>query len=1240
MNLWVLSPNHEILASASNQNSKASHFWSDTWTDKLVNFDSTGTLTIDSNSDSASFFVEGNLVVVPDLDNDLILYRIINVQDVLDSTGHSKVVTVENEYIYDLYATIVTDASFTDETGYNLFNYVLAGTGWRLNQCEYVGGITTAFSGNLTAQAAMQQVIRASDAQINVTDPDDSTTVFTCEPKFHVIIRNGRIVDYVCDVYKQRGTNQGFRFEYKHDVTGLTRTMDFTRVYTAAKLVGGTAEGADTPTTIVSVNNGLDYVYNDEANHKWNPQGTGYLMTVLTNDKITNPQALKDWGQAKLNLLCNPSATYTADVAWLEGVAGWNTKTLRLGDTVKIIDMDMKPYMTVSARVIQLDISYSDSSQNKVTFGDFKTLQVEKMPSQIAKLQQQLYVSLREDQLNAVNGITPLLSNKESDGIRGHLQFLIDYMRNDLPLMVNSDYLVKAQFHQEEGRGGYFHPNSGTTESQFLVIKGLLRVYGITRDTTYLNLAEKMANAAVKYLYPLPMPDQIDDNHVWVPNWLYNAADPFVSEKYYVDKVVTFSNGYASFSTSFEARKVFKAMSTDSHLLWDDPFASVVGTEYPVESYTANGKQITVQMTNHSFNGSAKVVYSDLGGTVIQRNQIYEAYPIWRPMNYQEANAAVDSLWWALDCYNMLAQYSSDPKWQKAYELSLQTIPYMTDITKMNDFIGRDVSTDDPWSAIGTYNYVEENRGVKFSRDSNGDFVADIKASSDTAQVQVGNGNLKFSPTSDEKVNCNIASSRDMYLDMHLSTSDDYDENYLYINKLHLSGDGKLHTYTINVSDFIKLSDAIWDNNFYSHDSNYSAYSDSSSTVQVTNNVKDYVRSIFTLGTADGAYAQMGCYPAWSKVIDRMFTITYQSSQSIQIRLTDKNGWYWYATIPAKGSPEALNLTESMFTTSAGWQRNTGTAPSSIGYPCNNEIVFNATKTGTDLLIYYIGVKNPITSSDVVKRFYFATSETPAVKITVDYIRNSSIVKYKYAPAVALFTLNTTRGVVLDWHGAPYSGYQSPYAWWLVNNTDAMETNIQFLSDAQDAYQSETGVNGFFAPLFLWDRPDDNPYGTPNTWSWVGPDPNTSWGGYQYRALETTARCYYITGDVNARTVCRRFMLGIDNIWTTGHIPNQFPSSGTPSDGGFPDINCGALFMRAVMYMCLKDKDDQFQPIYQELLVKVRDEINDCWNTDGSLKGTWSYDHATWYAYAGGEILATFAFYINNGFVTLDDCSY
>ncbi|MED1205851.1 phage tail spike protein [Heyndrickxia acidicola] len=400
MNIWILNPKKEVIGSLSNDSTLSCPFWNDLQIQKLTDFDSSYTFTVPCNHEESNLLIAGNMIVIPDLDDDLILYRITQVEDgILDSTSgaHTKIVTCLDQYIFDLVNTFVSPQTFTNGLGRDIFNHILEGTGWVVNREEYIGAISTfTIEENTTAQAAMQAFVRSSTA----SDPNsglDATDItnFVCEPKFYIKMAGGQITDYCVDLFVQRGEDTGKRFEYTKDIAGVTRTEDISNLYTALKLVGGTdidkkytdtdvldADGNPTTITVRSVNNHLDYVYDDVANELYNPGGTGYLMGIATNSTITEPQALLNWGNNKLKQFNHPQYTYTVDVVMLEDY-GFTAEQVRLGDNVRVLDLSMNPPLVLEARVIEMDISYSDPSQNKVVLGDYIELSLGDTPSQI-----------------------------------------------------------------------------------------------------------------------------------------------------------------------------------------------------------------------------------------------------------------------------------------------------------------------------------------------------------------------------------------------------------------------------------------------------------------------------------------------------------------------------------------------------------------------------------------------------------------------------------------------------------------------------------------------------------------------------------------------------------------------------------------------------------------------------------------------------------------------------------------
>ncbi|EIX0107177.1 phage tail protein, partial [Listeria monocytogenes] len=225
--------------------------------------------------------------------------------------------------------------------------YILQQTGWSIGKREFVGQIRTIeFADNITAQAGLQQIIAEYKAEIDA----------------YVESFGGQIINYKFDLVDERGNNTAKRFEYARDIQGLKRVTTDKTMYTALIPLG--KDGL----TIKSVNNGLNYIYDDEANWLYN-DGREYLKGVITKDTITNAQALKDWAILELEKVNHPLSTYEVDVILLAEMLGYEPHQVTLGDTVRVVDLDMD--ITLSARIIEKTTSFSDPSKNKVVLGDY-----------------------------------------------------------------------------------------------------------------------------------------------------------------------------------------------------------------------------------------------------------------------------------------------------------------------------------------------------------------------------------------------------------------------------------------------------------------------------------------------------------------------------------------------------------------------------------------------------------------------------------------------------------------------------------------------------------------------------------------------------------------------------------------------------------------------------------------------------------------------------------------------------
>ena len=258
------------------------------------------------------------------------------------------------------------------------------------------------------------------------------------------------------------------------------------------------------------------------------------------------------------------------------------------------------------------------------------------------------------------NNLEIKIKDVESN-INSYIKWLNNNKKNKVPITISKEYLVKAHYHKEEGRGGYFAPESGTSEGQFLTLLGLLDVYEITKDKEILNLAKNIAQSTLVHLYgnnEIPN-EEFNEEYIYSPHWLFNASnDEFSSEIIYYNKEVNFVNGVGSINTKYKAKRVFSVREMTGKLEWENPFSKIVGKEYEISEKMIKDNKIVIKLLEN-YSGKLLVVYSDLGGDKIQPSENYEAYPVWRKLLKGETSCAVDSIWWSYQCFKKLYEIFS-----------------------------------------------------------------------------------------------------------------------------------------------------------------------------------------------------------------------------------------------------------------------------------------------------------------------------------------------------------------------------------------------------------------------------------------------------------------------------------------------------------------------------------------------------------------------------------------------------
>ena len=212
------------------------------------------------------------------------------------------------------------------------------------------------------------------------------TTVFSAEIEFVTELNDDySLKRVVANVYREHSdTDQGIGRErtditlrYGKEVTGITKTSDITDLYTAIQPTG--KDGL----TIASIvreeydaNGNVEYftVYGDgairakQARDRFpsnlSKKEDGYILRFWSYE-TDNIEMLYGQALAELKKLSDPQVSYEVDGYF----------DTAIGDTVNIVDEAYNPPLYLNARVTEQIRSFTDPTQNKTTFSNFRELQ-------------------------------------------------------------------------------------------------------------------------------------------------------------------------------------------------------------------------------------------------------------------------------------------------------------------------------------------------------------------------------------------------------------------------------------------------------------------------------------------------------------------------------------------------------------------------------------------------------------------------------------------------------------------------------------------------------------------------------------------------------------------------------------------------------------------------------------------------------------------------------------------------
>ncbi|MGN4423142.1 phage tail spike protein [Bacillus cereus group sp. MYBK30-1] len=331
----------------------------DYWDDKrhweIKNNVDTLEFKVFDNTDHAATLMQQNLVLKEVRDGRIVPYVITETEK--NSDDRSIIAYASGEWIQLAKAGIINPQKIEGKTVNEFIDMALVGTKWKRGKTEYAGFHTMTIDEFIDPLKFLK----------------DIASLFELETQYRAEVVGSQIVIRYVDMVKKRGRDTGKEVTLGKDLMGIKRVENSQNICTA--LVGFVKKEGGDFITISSINNGVPYLVDNDAFQRWNERGQHKFgfYTPETEEDIT-PQRLLTLMKTELAKRVNTSYSYDVQAQSIGRVFGLTHELINEGDTIRIKDTGFTPKLYLEARAIAGDESFTDPSQDKYVFGDYREI--------------------------------------------------------------------------------------------------------------------------------------------------------------------------------------------------------------------------------------------------------------------------------------------------------------------------------------------------------------------------------------------------------------------------------------------------------------------------------------------------------------------------------------------------------------------------------------------------------------------------------------------------------------------------------------------------------------------------------------------------------------------------------------------------------------------------------------------------------------------------------------------------
>lgn len=376
----------QVTVGAANNLSPAAMPYFDDWHEDTLDGIDTYTFKVPAEHADAALLETRGHIVLTDVDG---YPRMFTIKEIIDTyydfNKPAKEVFCESSAIAELLGDIVRPQTIKQADAALAIRTILqnANVGWEVGLVEDTYATDIVIEDYITVMEALRKL---ADEQ------------YFKDLYFTVELRGTTVVKKLVNLREDRGYDNGVRFDYKIDARGTSRTEDSAQLATA--LIGlGKADANGKRLTLSSLGAftdgdiyklaGTDWIGNEEAFQHFAIDGN-HIFGIHIDEQADTVDKLKKSTIKALEKRSLPEYHYSASVENLAVMSSdYSMKQVRLGDWVTISDWTFDPPLVFKGKVMKLERSYLDPSQDKVDLGRYKALEIS-LPNNVKKLQEKI----------------------------------------------------------------------------------------------------------------------------------------------------------------------------------------------------------------------------------------------------------------------------------------------------------------------------------------------------------------------------------------------------------------------------------------------------------------------------------------------------------------------------------------------------------------------------------------------------------------------------------------------------------------------------------------------------------------------------------------------------------------------------------------------------------------------------------------------------------------------------------